>query len=342
MRIAVTLALALCAEASAQPSADAPTSVLVKLTPAAAARVAPGAAARSGLQAFDAVAARFGVAEFRRVFRTDPRHAARHAAYGLGRWYLVALPGPADVPAAAAFGALEDVEAAEANAVVRIPSSPVLAPEPLAEEAGRQGAGAAVVNDPRYPEQWHYHNTGQMGGTPGMDIDLPEAWALATGSARVVVHINDSGIDGDHVDLAAALWTNAGEVPDNGIDDDGNGYVDDVHGWNYVADTNNPDDDAGHGTHCAGTIGAVTNNGVGVAGIAGGSGSGDGVRLMATKFIVASTGSGSLSDWAAGVTYAADNGAVISSNSVSHWLTPTQFVRDAIDYFSDNAGGPGA
>jgi len=126
-------------------------------------------------------------------------------------------------------------------------------------------------NDPDYPELWGLNNTGQTGGTPDADIDAPEAWDLQTGSSSVVVAVIDSGIDLMHEDLAANLWTNSGEIPGNGIDDDGNGYIDDVHGWDFRNNDNDPSDTssacAGHGTHVAGIIGAVGDNGVGVVGV---------------------------------------------------------------------------
>jgi hypothetical protein len=92
------------------------------------------------------------------------------------------------------------------------------------------------------------HNTGQTGGTPDADVDAPEAWSVTTGSAGVVVALIDTGIDTGHPDLAANLWTNTAEIPGNGVDDDANGYVDDVHGINVLTGSGNPFDDHGHGT----------------------------------------------------------------------------------------------
>ncbi|EKE77018.1 S8 family serine peptidase [Gallaecimonas xiamenensis] len=125
----------------------------------------------------------------------------------------------------------------------------------------------ATPDDPRYNDQWGLNNTGQTGGTPDADIDAPEAWDISTGSHDVIVGVIDTGIDYSHPDLAGNVWTNPGEIPGNGIDDDGNGYVDDVHGISSFADSGDPMDDQGHGTHVSGTIGAKTNNATGVAGV---------------------------------------------------------------------------
>lgn len=125
---------------------------------------------------------------------------------------------------------------------------------------------ATMPNDPSFSQLWGLHNTGQTGGTADADIDAPEAWDLATGSTGVVIGVIDTGVDYTHPDLAANIWSNPVEVV-NGIDDDGNGYVDDIRGWDFYADDSNPMDENGHGTHVSGTIGAVGNNGLGVVGV---------------------------------------------------------------------------
>jgi subtilisin family serine protease/DNA-binding beta-propeller fold protein YncE len=165
-----------------------------------------------------------------------------------------------------------------------------------------------IPDDPSFPTLWGLRNTGQTGGTPGADIDVERAWDATTGSRAVVVGVIDTGIDCGHPDLAANIWTNSGEVPGNGIDDDGNGYIDDVRGWDFVNDDNDPTDDHGHGTHVAGTIGAVGDNAVGVAGI------NWEVSLIPLKFL-ASNGMGSTADAVAALDYATLMGADVTNNS---------------------------
>lgn len=122
-------------------------------------------------------------------------------------------------------------------------------------------------NDPRFSEQWGYNNTGQTGGTPDADIDLPEAWDRFTGSSQTVIAIVDTGVDYNHPDLRANMWVNPGEIAGDGIDNDGNGYIDDIYGIDPGSGDSDPMDEDGHGTHVAGTTSAVGNNGVGVSGV---------------------------------------------------------------------------
>jgi subtilisin family serine protease len=165
--------------------------------------------------------------------------------------YLVKIPAHLSVPEAIArYKGYANVLYAEPNYIVHTAQHEQLTP-----------------NDPSFTQLWGLHNTGQTGGTPDADIDAPEAWDITTGSSSVVVFVIDTGVDYNHPDLNANLWRNPGEIPSNGIDDDGNGYVDDVYGIDTYYNDTDPFDGDGHGTHVSGTIGAIGNNNVGVVGV---------------------------------------------------------------------------
>ena len=189
-------------------------------------------------------------------------------------------------------------------------------------------ADAIVPNDPMYPEQWNLPL-----------VRLPQAWAIEKGDRNVVIAIIDSGIDYKHDDLAPKAWINPGEVPENGLDDDGNGYVDDVYGWDftdapnlqaegdYLEGDNEPIDEKGHGTHVAGIAGAMPDNGIGVAGVAWEC------PLMAIRAGLSLGGSSRMQDddSAAAIVYAVDNGASVVNMS---WGSERRsfVIQDAIDY----------
>jgi serine protease len=163
---------------------------------------------------------------------------------------------------------------------------------------------ARTPDDPSYTSEWGLNNS----TTTTADIGAPEAWNTGTGTGQTIVAVIDSGIDYNHPDLKANMWVNTREVAGNGKDDDGNGYKDDVYGYDFVNRDANPMDDNGHGTHVAGTIGAVGNNGVGVAGVAWKT------RMMALKFLD-EDGTGYMSDAVKALNYAVANGAKIVNNS---------------------------
>jgi subtilisin family serine protease len=166
---------------------------------------------------------------------------------------------------------------------------------------------SAVPNDTYFNELWGMHNTGQSGGTVDADIDAPEAWDTLTGGL-VLVAVVDTGVDHNHPDLAANIWSNSGEIAGNGIDDDGNGYVDDTRGWDFVSDDNDPFDDNDHGTHVSGTIAAAGDNGLGVVGV------NRHAVIMPLKFLSAA-GSGSTSDAVEAIYYAIEKGARVMNHS---------------------------
>ena len=143
----------------------------------------------------------------------------------------------------------------------------------------------AIPNDTRFGDLWGLHNFGQSGGTQGADIDVLGAWNFTTGSINVIVAVIDSGIDYNHSDLSPNMFRNTADCNNNGIDDDGNGYIDDCYGIDTYNNDSNPLDDNNHGTHVAGTIGAAGNNGLGVVGV------NWNVKILACKF-VNSSGSG--------------------------------------------------
>ncbi|MFN7649163.1 MAG: S8 family serine peptidase, partial [Acidobacteriota bacterium] len=211
----------------------------------------------------------------------------------LGNIQLLRLPGGINVEQALAlYRANPLVELAEPDYLVSIDQTQTL------------------PNDASFTQLWGLHNTGQTGGTANADINAPEAWSLRTSASSIIVGVVDTGVDYNHPDLAANMWTNPGEIPNNSIDDDNNGYIDDVYGINAITNTGNPMDDNSHGTHVAGTIGAIGNNGIGVTGVAWN------VKLMALKFLSAG-GSGSSSDAIKCIEYALTKGVHILSNSWS-------------------------
>ena len=180
------------------------------------------------------------------------------------------------------------------------------------------------ADDPSFGDGslWGLRNTGQSGGTAGADISAVEAWDIRSDASAVVVAVIDTGVRLTHEDIVPNLWTNLGEVPGNGIDDDGNGVIDDVHGFDAIDGGGDPSDEDGHGTHVAGTVGAAGNNATGVTGVAWQ------VQIMPIRFL--GEGGGFLSDAIEGIAYAQTNGATILNNSWGGGGFSTS-LRNAID-----------
>lgn len=258
------------------------------------------------------------------TFLIGGKFEARQRAAGLHKWFTVTYDE--DVPMTRASGDLSQVEGIEFT-------EPVL----------KLKKASVTMDDPMYASQWHYHNTGQNGFTAGVDIKLQEAWDTygVFGNENVIVAIMDGGVDITHPDIEPNLWVKEAELNGTpGRDDDGNGYIDDVYGYNFV--TNNADINGEvHGTHVAGTVSAANNNGIGVCGVAGGRYPDQpGVRLMCLQTMderYPDTGSNN----ARFFQYAADNGANIAQCSWGYEVPPTQMLPSdaaAIDYFVDYAG----
>jgi subtilisin family serine protease len=214
-------------------------------------------------------------------------------------------------------------------------------------------AATQIPNDTYFTREWGLHNSGQsilgVSGTIDSDIDAPEAWDLTTGNSVVTVAVIDSGVDASHPDLAPNVWSNPGESgagkETNGVDDDGDGMIDDVHGWDWVGGDANPSDANGHGTHVAGTIGARGNDGLGVAGVSWSTG------LMPLR-VLDSSGNGSLANVISAYGYAAAHGARVVNASFGgagfshaeydaiHAAAGTLFVAAAgNDAANNDAGG---
>jgi len=291
----------------------------------------------TGVTAFDNLNKAVQATELKRVFPYSPKHEDRLIKHGLNLWYEIEFSGEADVSSVVKqYKNLEVIELAEPiyeKSLIQ-PGTPVRVNTPAVKSTST--SDSIPFNDPYLPRQWHYNNTGQTGFDSGADISLFDAWEVNTGAPNVIVSVHDMGIQYDHEDLAANMWQNEAEINgEDGVDDDGNGFVDDLYGFNF-ADNVGEISPADHGTHVAGTVAAVNNNGIGVAGVAGGDGVNPGVKVMACQIL----GGVSQGNTPESYVYAANNGAVISQNSWGYTSLGVyeQVVLDAIDYFVAEAG----
>jgi subtilisin family serine protease len=291
-----------------------------------------------GIPELDSLNERFKVISMERLFKSSARFEKRHREAGLHRWYEIVVDRNAIASSeefcVQSYQNCNFVSKAEPfYEKVYIDNY-----DPTKNYEIIQNLESSLVDsdDPLLEQQWHYDNTGQSGGTAGADVDLKNAWAIESGDPSVIVAIIDGGVDVDHQDLQSNMWQNDAEINGvDGVDDDGNGYIDDKYGYNF-GDNTGTINESEHGTHVAGTVGAVNNNGIGVSGVAGGSGIGDGIRMMSC----ATFGDFGTDGFDEAFIYAADNGAVIAQNSWGY-TSPGVFeqsVLDAIDYFIANAG----
>jgi len=281
----------------------------------------------TGIQSVDRVAQATQASNMYRLFPYDPKFEHKLRKHGLHLWYVVEINETTDPQAAVLqFKQLNEVTTAE------VEHEKVLAPYQVTTYTPTAGTLSVLpFNDPLLKDQWHYDNSGQL-GVGDADANIFGAWQTTTGANNIIVSVHDQGVDVKHVDLKANIWVNAGEIAGNGIDDDANGYIDDINGFNFTKNIGAVDAE-NHGTHVAGTIAAVNNNGVGVSGIAGGNGSGNGVKIMSLQILGGAPIEKSY-------VYAANNGAVISQNSWGYTSPGSAdlSVLDAINYFVAEAG----
>lgn len=308
-----------------------------------------GGKVSTGIRVLDRSATALKITRMERTFPYAGKYEERTRREGLHLWYNVWFAE--DVAASRAVGEVAQLEGIEvAVPMVKVKTAAAQIDNPWNEYAAGRLAGRELwpFNDPDVSRQWFYHNPGtESWEQEGADIRMLEAWKQYSGNVGIIVAVTDGGIDLAHADLKDNLWVNAGEVAENGIDDDGNGYVDDICGYNFV-DMNATIVPDKHGTHVAGLVAATNNNGTGVCGVAGGNGTpGSGVRLMTCQ-IIKNNGFGEELSINIGeaIKYSADNGAVISQNS---WGYSTESTLDgssyidpshkaAIDYFIKYAG----
>lgn len=341
-----------------------------------------GKATRSGIPSTDEVLDILGSYSFERVFPVDANTEARTREAGLHLWYTVKFNKGTDLKTAAErLKQLGEISKVQTNGRIKraynTDSKRIYLSDKALQQKSTRSAANSEPNDPGFTSQWHYRNLGEgnydfenlnnnkVGAKAGCDVNALEAWKTCKGDSSIIVAILDEGVMYTHPDLAANMWCNPGEsVQGTQTDGDGNGYEGDLHGYNFVTESGDitwtDANDTGHGTHVAGTIAAVNNNGIGVSGVAGGDGTpNSGVKIMSCQ-VFSGQNSVTLAGEARAIKYAADNGAVIlqcswgynsSESSIINGYTPGPATekewaetypleKEALDYFINNAGSP--
>ena len=301
---------------------------------------------QTGVTPLDRVNQKVKAVSMTRVFPYAGKDEAKHKAAGLDLWYDVhyEASGMKLAQARNLFRSAEGVSYAQRIPLYKpIGGERFLEISPAAVAKAAKAASTMPFNDPLLNDQWHYNNDGHIAGTKvGADANVFKAWETGvTGSKDVVVAIIDGGFQVDHPDLKDNVWINTAELNGKpGVDDDGDGYVDDIYGYNFVI--NSSDINAhSHGTHVAGTVGATNNNGIGVCGVAGGSDGKGGVKMMVCQVFDSRASSSAVADFGAAIVYAADRGASIAQCSWGAGVADEEdkSVTAAVDYFTKNGGG---
>ena len=301
---------------------------------------------QTGVTPLDRVNQKVKAVSMTRVFPYAGKNEAKHKAFGLDLWYDVhyEASGMKLAQARNLFRSAEGVSYAQRIPLYKpIGGERFLEVSPAAVAKAAKAASTMPFNDPLLNDQWHYNNDGHIAGTKvGADANVFKAWETGvTGSKDVLVAIIDGGFQVDHPDLKDNVWINTAELNGKpGVDDDGDGYVDDIYGYNFVI--NSSDINAhSHGTHVAGTVGATNNNGIGVCGVAGGSDGKGGVKMMVCQVFDSRASSSAVADFGAALVYAADRGASIAQCSWGASVPGDEdkSVTEAVDYFTKNGGG---
>ena len=313
--------------------------ILVRFGESAESRLAKCAtrsgATRTGVEGVDAILDGVNGYAVEPIFMVTEKNREKVYARGLHLWYTLRFDDKSDMERVAVeLAKVAEVERVQFSKEVQRVGNPqsVAAPQIQLNSADTRAESVGLpFNDPYRKYQWSLNNLGEysevsdggyVSNLPpvkyGADINLLPAWKLCKGDSSIIVAVLDEGVMYSHEDLAANMWVNSGEIPGNEIDDDNNGYEDDVYGFNFVRldssikwDSSN---DSGHGTHVAGIISAVNGNNKGICGIAGGDSKKGGVKIMSVQTFYGNGGA-KLENVAKGMQYAADNGAHIMQNS---------------------------
>lgn len=320
---------------------------------------------RSGVLSVDEILSLVDGYHIERVFPVDVRSEDKAREEGLHLWYVVKFGKEHSVEKVAEdLSKLGEVSRVEYNRTLKRSDDK---PVPLTMDKLRKMTpkASAAFNDPLLGDQWHLVNDGTLRETkflPDADVQVKDAWKLTTGDPSIIVAVLDEGVDVTHPDLKASMWVNEGEIWGSHEDNDGNGYAGDIHGYNFVGKSGlisvSSLYDTGHGSHVAGVIAAVNDNGEGISSIAGGTESAPGVRIMSCQ-IFSGLYAGTVLEEVRAIKYAADNGAVILQCSWGYisgaanpyewtpqystdeeWETYNVLERKALDYFIHNAGSP--